>query len=123
MKRKKKTCISLTEGLFESPRCIFTDIRLYFHRLRFLVKHGYTLQFIRDGDTCIIELVKQLVKHQLDLSYEKRCSEDTYIMLKELYNTCENLQVTYSFTDTRKYLDLQHLFIEQLGKCFCMLWT
>lgn len=121
--KKKKNCISITEGLFDSPLYFFTDIRLYFHRLRFLVKHGYAVQFFWDGDVCIIELVKQLVKHQLDLSSEKRCSDETYDLLKELYNTCENLQVIDSFTDKKNYLALQHLFIEQLGKCFCMLWT
>lgn len=76
-----------------------------------------------DGDVCIIELVKQLVKHQLDLSSEERCSDETYDLLKELYNTCENLQVINCFTDKKNYLALQHSFIEQLGKCFCMLWT
>ena len=81
------------------------------------------MQFIWDGDNSIIELVKQLVKLQLDLFSEGRYSDDSYDLLKELYNTCENLQVTDSFTDTKKYLDLQHLFIEQLGKCFSMLWT
>ncbi len=121
--KKKKSCISITEGLFESPHYFFTDIRLYFRRLRFLVKHGYAVQFFWDGDVCIIELVKQLVKHQLDLSSEERCSDETYDLLKELYNTCENLQVTDCFTDTKNYLALQHSFIEQLGKCFCMLWT
>lgn len=121
--KKKKNCISITEGLFESPHCFFIDIRVYFHRLKFLLKHGYAIQFIRDGDVSIIELVKQLVKHQLDLSSEERCSDETYDLLKELYNTCENLQVIDSFTDTKNYLALQHSFIEQLGKCFCMLWT
>lgn len=123
MKKKKRNCISITEGLFESPLHFFLDIRIYFRRLRFLVKHGYAVQFIWDGDVCIIELVKQLVKHQLDLSSEERCSDETYTMLKELYSTCERLQTIDSFTDKKNYLALQHLFIEQLGECFCMLWT
>lgn len=123
MKQKNQSCISITEGLFESPLYFFIDIRLYLHRLRFLIKHGYAQQFMWDGDICIIELVKQLVKLQLDLSEEERCSDDTYTMLKELYNTCESLQTIDSFADTKDYLALQHLFIEQLGKCFCMLWT
>ncbi len=40
MKQKNRSCISLTEGLFESPLYLFIDIRLYLNRLKFLIKHG-----------------------------------------------------------------------------------
>lgn len=123
MKQKNRSCISLTEGLFESPLYLFIDIRLYLNRLKFLIKHGYAVQFIWDGDTSIIELVKQLVKHQLKLSSEERYSDAAYDMLKDLYSTCESLQSIDPSTDTKDRLALQHLFIEQLGNCFCMLWT
>lgn len=60
MRTKQKNPTQLTWGLFEvwRPSIIFHDVRIWWHRLKFLLRHGYAEPFRWQYCDCFLTVTK-----------------------------------------------------------------
>lgn len=64
MKEKKPT--QLTWGLFYSPRQFFGDVKIWWKRLKFLLRHGYAEPFLWQYCDCFTAVTKDWAQWMKD---------------------------------------------------------